>query len=83
MLGVGKLRAEYGGRKSRGVKPHRFKKSGGKIIRVWIQLLEKEGYLQKQKVGRILSAKGQQFLNQKAEEWFGKNKTVKPTEELQ
>ncbi len=41
-LGVGSLRTYYGGRKNRGVKPHRFRKASGKIIRTALQALEGE-----------------------------------------
>ncbi|MBI5884803.1 40S ribosomal protein S19, partial [archaeon] len=34
--GVSRLRSYYGGRKARGVKPHRFAKGAGKILRVWM-----------------------------------------------
>lgn len=74
VLGVNKLRSAYGGRKTRGVKPHRFRKGSGKIIRVWLQALDKEGFLKKLKVGRVLSPKGQQYLNQKAAEVLEKTK---------
>src|SRR3989344_7287507 len=46
-VGVNKLRTRYGGRKNRGVKPARFTKSSGKIIRVILQQAEKAGLVEK------------------------------------
>lgn len=67
-VGTGQLRTYYGGRKARGVQPHHFRKSGGKIIRLGLQTLEKAGFIQKAKKGRIISSKGEKFLAQKAKE---------------
>ena len=67
-IGVNRLRTHYGGRTNRGVRPQHSKKSGGKIIRKAMQLLEKAGLLSKQKVGRILTAKGRKFLDGVAKE---------------
>lgn len=64
--GVSRLRTYYGGRKARGVKPHRFARGSGKIARVWLQLLEKEGFVKKEKDGRVLSAKGRKYLDGKS-----------------
>src|SRR3989344_6326905 len=36
-LGVNRLRTKYGSKKNRGMKPERFKRAGGKIIRVILQ----------------------------------------------
>ena len=51
-LGVSKLRTRYGGRKDRGVKPGRFRKSGGKMIRLLLQQAEKAGLIEKTKAGK-------------------------------
>ncbi|MEM0360390.1 MAG: 30S ribosomal protein S19e [Candidatus Diapherotrites archaeon] len=67
-LGVGSLRTYYGGRKARGVKPHKFEKASGKIIRKGIQDLEKIGFLKKAPKGRIVSPKGHSYLVKKAKE---------------
>ena len=47
VIGVGKLRTRYGSRKDRGVRPARFKKSSGKILRVILQQAEKAGLVEK------------------------------------
>jgi len=73
--GVSRLRTYYGGRKARNIKPHRFQRGGGKIVRTWLQLLEKEGYLVKEKHGRMLSAKGRKYLDEKA---LAVKKTAEP-----
>ena len=39
-VGVSKLKSKYGGAKNRGVKPHRFTKASGKVIRTILQQLE-------------------------------------------
>ena len=67
-LGTGSLRSYYGGKKRRGVKKAHFRKAGGKIIRVCLQELEKQGLIKKDKKGRIITGKGQSYLNKLAKE---------------
>lgn len=62
-VGTERLRTYYGGKKNRGVKPERFKKSSGKVIRACLQGLEKAGYVKKVKKGRAITPKGQSYLN--------------------
>ena len=65
IVGVQRLRTRYGGRKDRGMKPPRFKKSGGKIIRVLLQQAEAAGFVEKVKgkrAGRQLTVKGREYL---------------------
>lgn len=66
LVGVQRLRSRYGGRKNRGMKPSRFTKSGGKIIRTILQQAEAAGLIEKAKVGkrhgRQLTHKGKEFL---------------------
>ena len=65
IVGVGRLRTRYGGRKDRGVKPPEFRKSGGKIIRTILQQAEKASFITKskeKKMGRILTEKGKSFM---------------------
>ena len=66
-VGVGRLRTRYGSRKNRGVKPERFKKSGGKIIRVILQQAEAAELLVKFnepgiRAGRRLTEKGKELM---------------------
>ena len=66
IVGVGKLRTRYGGRKKRGAMPEKFKKASGKIIRLILQQSEKAGLLEKSKgkrAGRELTKKGLELLN--------------------
>jgi small subunit ribosomal protein S19e len=70
-LGTGSLRTYYGGKKRRGTKRPEFRKSSGKIIRVCLQGLEKQGLVKKAKKGRVVTAKGQAYLNQMAKEAVG------------
>ena len=67
-LGVETLRVDYGGKKNRGVKPEKFRKSSGAIIRKIFSQLEKGGYIQKAEKGRVISAHGMSLLDKKASE---------------
>jgi len=64
-LGVSRLRIYYGGKKERGHKPERFRKSGGSHIRKILQQLESVGFVKTKnsglKRGRLLTEKGQEF----------------------
>jgi|SRR3989338_3785970 len=65
VVGVERLRTRYGGRKDMGMQPPRFKKGGGKIIRLILQQAEKAGLAETakgKKAGRQLTAKGKEFL---------------------
>ncbi len=65
VVGVGRLKTRYGGRKNRGMKPEKFRKGSGKIIRVILQQAEKAGLVEKfkgKKSGRRLTAKGNELL---------------------
>jgi len=65
IVGVGRLRTRYGGRKKRGSRPEHHYKSSGKIIRKILQQAESAGILEKsksKKAGRQLTIKGRQFL---------------------
>ncbi len=66
VVGVGSLRTRYGGKKRRGVKPPKFRKSSGKIIRVILQQAEKAGLVEmvdKRQHGRRLTEQGRDFLD--------------------
>ncbi len=64
-MGVSRMRKVYGGRKNRGHKPeHKFPASGS-IIRKSLQQLEKAGFVKTEGgKGRIITPKGQKFLNE-------------------
>ncbi len=71
IIGVNKLRTKYGGKKDRGMKPERFMKSGGKIIRTILQQADEAGLteiaksvkgVRNRKPGRQLTEKGKKFL---------------------
>tara|TARA_Y100000310_G_C20632468_1_gene789370 strand:+ start:1237 stop:1818 length:582 start_codon:yes stop_codon:yes gene_type:complete len=82
-IGVSKLRTYYGKKKNRGVKPERFYKAGGKVIRTVLQQLEAAGLIvQVEKgvhKGRVVTPKGRSFLDSIAREVYGPgtNKTKK------
>ena len=66
VVGVGKLRTRYGSRKDRGGRPDRFKKAGGKIIRVILQQAEAAGLVEKVtklQHGRRLTQAGRDLLD--------------------
>ncbi len=62
-VGTERLRTYYGGKRNRGVKPEKFKKASGKVIRACLQGLEAAGYVKKAKKGRAITPKGQSYLN--------------------
>ena len=65
VVGVNRLKTRYGAKMNRGVRPSKFHKASGKIIRVILQQAEKAGLLEKvlkPKAGRIMSKKGKEFL---------------------
>jgi small subunit ribosomal protein S19e len=67
IIGVNRLRTRYGSKKKRGMRPERFVKAGGKIIRTILQQSDKAGFTEiyKEKgkrAGRILTEKGKKFL---------------------
>lgn len=69
-IGVNKLRTLYGGRKNRGHKPEHYYKGSGKLIRVILQQLEKEGLIRQtakgNHKGRVVTPKGKSFLDKLA-----------------
>ena len=71
-IGVERLKTYYGGKKDRGHKPERFRKSGGSIIRKSLQQLEAAGLIEKsknlKKRGRVISDKGKKFMSNIAKE---------------
>lgn len=63
-LGIQRLRAEYGGRKDRGVRPEHARKGGGAIVRKALQQLE-EAKLAKPSgnQGRTVTKQGRSLLD--------------------
>tara|TARA_Y100000310_G_C20536638_1_gene741193 strand:- start:241 stop:756 length:516 start_codon:yes stop_codon:yes gene_type:complete len=66
--GVNRLRTRYGSKLNRGMKPERFRKASGKIIRTILQQADAAGFLEKynepgKRAGRILTEKGKEFLD--------------------
>lgn len=81
-IGVSKLRTKYGSKKNRGVKPEKFVKSSGKIIRAIFQQLEETGLIKKeekeQHKGRIIAPKGASILDKAAGKLYKKPVAEKP-----
>ena len=80
-IGTEKLRTKYGSKKNRGHKPEQFFKASGSIIRKVLQQLEASQLIkQAQKgvhKGRILTPKGQSFLDKIAVQIAKKAHAVK------
>ncbi len=71
VVGVNKLKTKYGSKKDRGMKPEKFMKGSGKIIRVILQQADKAGFteiskavrgVRSKKPGRTLTEKGKSFM---------------------
>ena len=62
-VGVESLRTFYGGKKDRGVRPEKFMKGSGSIIRTALHQLEDAGYVEKVEGGRVVSPAGRSFLD--------------------
>ena len=67
-VGVNRMRRHYGGRKSRGAKPEKHNPAGGSTVRKAFHALEKAGYMEKEKTGRVLTPKGRALLDKVASE---------------
>ena len=70
-VGTNRLRTVYGGGKNRGTKPRRHRKASGAVLRKMLHQLEAAGFIKfvdKPKKGRIVTAKGQKFLDAAAKE---------------
>ncbi|MBI2004107.1 40S ribosomal protein S19 [Candidatus Pacearchaeota archaeon] len=73
VVGVNRLRTKYGSRKNRGMRPEKFIRSSGKIIRTILQQADKAGLteisktikgIKSKKPGRQLTQKGKKFLEE-------------------
>ncbi|MBU1252443.1 MAG: 40S ribosomal protein S19 [Nanoarchaeota archaeon] len=71
IVGVNRLKTRYGSKKKRGMKPEKFVKAGGKIIRTVLQQADAAGFteiakgikgVKGKKPGRQLTEKGKKFL---------------------
>lgn len=68
-VGVERLRTKYGGRKKRGVRPERFVKGSGHVIRLILQQLESAGLVERvEGRGRRISPAGISLLDKLAAE---------------
>ncbi|MCD6331583.1 MAG: 30S ribosomal protein S19e, partial [Thermoplasmata archaeon] len=68
-IGVSRLRALYGGRRDRGVKPYKHVKGSGSIARKALQQLEALGLVEKvEGKGRKITSKGQSLVDNTAHE---------------
>ncbi len=67
-VGIERLRTFYGGRKRRGVKPPKFRKGSGSIVRTALHQLEQLGFVKKTREGRVVTPMGRSFLDKAAAE---------------
>lgn len=67
-VGVSRLRTYYGGRHRRGVRPPKFAKGSGSVIRHALQQLEAAGLVVSTERGRAISPKGRSLLDNVAYE---------------
>ena len=67
-VGVMSLRTFYGGKKDRGVRPEKFRKGSGAVIRGALHQLEDAGYVEKVEGGRVITPAGRSFLDKKSGE---------------
>jgi small subunit ribosomal protein S19e len=69
-IGVSKLRTLYGGKKDRGMKPEKFVRGSGNILRKALQQLEKAGLAKQVEKslhkGRVITPKGKSLLDKTA-----------------
>lgn len=69
VIGIERLRAEYGGKRDKGSKPYKASRGSGSIVRRAVQQLEKSGYVTRIKgKGRVLTPKGRSFLDNTSHE---------------
>jgi len=67
VVGVNRLKTRYGSKQNRGVRPEKFRRASGKIIRVILQQAEAAGLIEKfsesgKRAGRRLTAHGKKFM---------------------
>lgn len=68
-LGVSRLRTIYGGNKNNGHAPEHHGKASGNVIRTALQKLEEAGYVETEEgEGRVITEKGESFLDNKSDE---------------
>lgn len=67
-IGVNSLKREYSTRKNRGHQPEKRYLASGKIIRTILKQLEELGYVASEDEGRVVTPKGQSFLDNLAYE---------------
>lgn len=71
IVGTQRLRTKYGSKKNRGMRPEKFMKASGKILRTILQQSDKAGFteiaqdikgVRRKKPGRQLTHKGKEFM---------------------
>ncbi|MFW9966420.1 MAG: 30S ribosomal protein S19e [Candidatus Thorarchaeota archaeon] len=63
-IGTERLRIDYGGKKRRGVKPNKFHKGSGTIVRTALQQLEMAGFIMKRgNKGREMTNIGRSYMD--------------------
>jgi small subunit ribosomal protein S19e len=67
-VGISSLRTRYGSRKEHIVSRHHHMRAGGSIIKDAFDALEKQNYIKKTKVGRIIAPAGKSMLDKLSNE---------------
>jgi small subunit ribosomal protein S19e len=62
-VGVERLRTYYGARKNRGLRPHKFVRASGKVIREALKSLDEKGLTESGKSGRKITPQGRSYLD--------------------
>ena len=63
-IGTVKLRIQYGGKKRRGVKPNKFQRGSGAVVRTALQQLERAGFIKKRgSKGREMTDIGRSYMD--------------------
>lgn len=65
IVGVNRLRTRYGNKKNRGMRPERFQRAGGKIIRAILQQSDKAGLTEAVKANKVLKTRAGRKLTEK------------------
>ncbi len=66
-IGTERLRIQYGGKKRRGVKPNKFRRGSGAVVRTSLQQLERAGFIKKRgNKGREMTDIGRSYMDKLA-----------------
>ena len=70
IVGVNRLRTRYGNKKNRGMKPEKFIKAGGKIIRTILQQADRAGFTEQVKMNKVLKTRAGRKITEKGKRFL-------------